>query len=132
MTLSLTKSTQECLEQSHETRLLHPRIFGVVSGAGGREVIYPAEVCTTTRMHHCLTVSEILSSIFYHLRDRNRVASQRALASSARVCRAFKEPALNALYRELDEFIVPIIRTLPQDLWERSPDEISDGHRLVS
>lgn len=37
---------------------------------------------------------------------------QRALARSARVCKAFAEPALDVLWRELDDFLV-LLRILP-------------------
>lgn len=96
-------------------------------------------------MHRCLTIPEILPIIFSNLDDRERYflitapnppsqgSGKKALANAARACRVFQQPALDVLYRELDKFITPIIRTLPRDLLQRTSTQTKHGerHRLV-
>ncbi len=43
---------------------------------------------------------------------QERIELRRTLAHAARVCQAFSEPALNALWCALDNF-VPLLRLLP-------------------
>ena len=61
-------------------------------------------------MHHALQIQEILLLIFYHCRH-SRVTSD--LPALARTCRAFKEPALDVLWEELDD-PSPLARCLPE------------------
>lgn len=63
-------------------------------------------------MHACLYLEEILQEIFNQ-------ADYRSLVILARTCRFFYEPALNAIYSDL-QGIEPLIRCLPQDLWSMS------------
>lgn len=53
-------------------------------------------------------------------------------ASLARTCLAFQQIALNILYRDLEESISPIIRSLSRDLWKRTPlSSPVYAHKLV-
>lgn len=61
-------------------------------------------------MHACLEIGEVLYLIFEE-------ASRGTLAALAVTCRAFKEPALSTLWRELYSF-VPLLLTMSADLWE--------------
>ena len=62
-------------------------------------------------MHHALEIQEILSNIFDHrLSPYRRVTAD--LAALARTCRAFKEPALDLLWRELND-LSPLVLCLP-------------------
>ena len=65
-------------------------------------------------MHHALQIEEILSNIFHHFvpavgmlwREPDPV-----LAALARTCRAFKEPALDALWMVLHD-LSPLVGCL--------------------
>jgi len=43
----------------------------------------------------------------------------RTFAALARTCRRFKEPALNALWKDMDDFM-PLVLCLPEDVRERT------------
>ena len=72
-------------------------------------------------MHRVLQIPEMLSNIFDHCspmalsscaaEDRRKAAHK--LATLARMCHAFKEPALDALWRGLDD-LSPLARCLPE------------------
>lgn len=71
-------------------------------------------------MHHALEIREILSIIFSHCtpldllsayRDEDDSASD--LLALARTCRVFKDPALDLLWRDLDD-LSPLVRCLPE------------------
>lgn len=55
---------------------------------------------------------ELLSVVFINF-DPEEPGERRSLLSSARVCRAFKRPALDLLWSKLPSFI-PILKLLPQ------------------
>lgn len=76
-----------------------------------------------------LSIPHLWEEVFIHLapqtccnRGANQISAsnssyaakegQRALARSARVCKAFAEPALDVLWRELDDLLV-LLRILP-------------------
>ena len=61
------------------------------------------------RMHHALEIQEILSNIFGHF-SRSESSHLLALAIT---CRAFKEPALDVLWADLDN-LSPLVRCLPE------------------
>ncbi|KIK98960.1 hypothetical protein PAXRUDRAFT_823302 [Paxillus rubicundulus Ve08.2h10] len=72
-------------------------------------------------MHNALHIQEILSNVF------NRVCTDRggfewqpnlnpSLAALARTCRAFQEPALDALWFQLDD-LTPLLKCLTKDVW---------------
>ncbi|GJE84044.1 hypothetical protein PsYK624_001190 [Phanerochaete sordida] len=63
-------------------------------------------------MHPCLQISELQVHIFEYC----KVDGLRALAALARTCRAFYEPALDILWRELDN-VSPLIKCLPNASW---------------
>ena len=63
-------------------------------------------------MHYALEIQEILSNIFDHCRSPYRRITADLLAL-ARTCRAFKEPALDVLWREIDD-LSPLVRCLPE------------------
>ena len=80
-------------------------------------------------MHHALHIEEILLNIFSYChilvrrsrprRARFRVTRRYAnvdLATLARTCMAFKEPALDMIWAELDD-LTPLVRCLPKESW---------------
>jgi hypothetical protein len=91
-------------------------------------------------MHRCLVVPEILGHIFSDIylcgtegglqhywnhyshqpRAERRVA-RRFLATLSRVCRSFRDVALDVLWAEL-ESLEPLFICLPEDLWSRTED----------
>lgn len=72
-------------------------------------------------MHRCLVVRELLTSIF-EFHDRKR-----ELSVLARTCRAFADPALDILWRELACLSTLIKATVPSHLWEDvSPRGLSE------
>ena len=84
-------------------------------------------------MHHAFYIEEILLNIFRHCytlvyRWPPRTPDARGeqfwyanvhLATLARTCKAFKEPSLDMIWEELDD-LTPLIRCLPETLWENS------------
>ena len=65
-------------------------------------------------MHHALEIQEILSNIFVYCSPS--VLGKKPttdLAALARTCRAFKEPALDVLWRELVD-LSQLARCLPE------------------
>ena len=60
-------------------------------------------------MHAALQITEI-SEVIYKFLDRP------TLARLARTCRAFEEPALDALWKVVDG-IEPVARLLPDSMW---------------
>ncbi|KAF8441724.1 hypothetical protein L210DRAFT_3644963 [Boletus edulis BED1] len=69
-------------------------------------------------MHHALEIQEILLNVFSHLPPDDAAPE---LASLARTCRAFKEPALDVLWEELRD-LSPLTRCLPETSHQLSPD----------
>ncbi|KAF8545789.1 hypothetical protein OG21DRAFT_1491919 [Imleria badia] len=72
-------------------------------------------------MHHALEIQEILLNILVH------VYPSPDLLALVRTCRAFKEPALDMLWAELDD-LSPLVRCLPEashQLFPRTPPEYS-------
>ncbi|KAF8441751.1 hypothetical protein L210DRAFT_3447587 [Boletus edulis BED1] len=72
-------------------------------------------------MHHALEIQEILLNVFSHLHLPWH-AAEPELASLARTCRAFKEPALDVLWEELNN-LSPLTRCLPETSHQLSPDD---------
>jgi hypothetical protein len=66
-------------------------------------------------MHRCLDVQEIILIIF-HL-----TTTKRDLAALAVTCKTFRDPALEILWSELNEFS-PLARCLPNDIWKEEID----------
>ncbi|TFK55530.1 hypothetical protein OE88DRAFT_630514 [Heliocybe sulcata] len=72
-------------------------------------------------MHRCLLIPELLSNIF-EFQERKR-----ELAILARTCRAFGDPALDVLWRDLSSLSTLIKATVPPHLWEDvSPRGLSE------
>ena len=82
-------------------------------------------------MHHALEIQEILSHIFsycsppvpslYLIAFHRKTAPD--LAALARTCCAFKEPALDALWKELID-LSPLARCLPEASIQLSPRKV--------
>jgi hypothetical protein len=71
-------------------------------------------------MNICLLPIEILTDIFAAIYKKNfRKSPLPTFAALARTCRRFKEPALNALWKDMDDFM-PLILCLPEDVRGRS------------
>ena len=65
---------------------------------------------------------EILTDIFaviYQDEGRSKPYCLRTFAALARTCRRFKEPALNALWKDMDDFM-PLVLCLPEGVRERT------------
>lgn len=69
-------------------------------------------------MHRCLLVAEIFSHITYFSTADTRGGSygKTEVYRLALTCRAFSEPALDAVWREIDS-LINLIHLLPDDLW---------------
>jgi len=68
----------------------------------------------------CLLPIEILTDIFAAIYEEGiRKSPLPTFAALARTCRRFKEPALNALWKDMDDFM-PLILCLPEDVRKRS------------
>ncbi|KII86198.1 hypothetical protein PLICRDRAFT_43776 [Plicaturopsis crispa FD-325 SS-3] len=85
-------------------------------------------------MHRCLNISEILTMICTellvceHSLKLVHCNHDRDVAWFARTCRAFRDPALDALWHT-QASLGPLVRTFPVDLWEQryAEDENGDG-----
>ena len=76
-------------------------------------------------MHQALHIEEILLHIFSYCYKRVRRSLPRLeykrcyaniyLATLARTCKAFKEPALDMIWAELDD-LTPLVRCLPSEV----------------
>ncbi|KAF8550082.1 hypothetical protein OG21DRAFT_1514508 [Imleria badia] len=72
-------------------------------------------------MHHALEIQEILLNIVAHCYSpgRRRYTASN-LVSVARTCRAFKEPALDVLWKDLDD-LSPLAQCLPEASHQLEP-----------
>jgi hypothetical protein len=71
-------------------------------------------------MHICLLPIEVLTDIFAAICEgSSKSFCLRTFAALARTCRRFKEPALNALWKDMDDFM-PLVLCLPEDVRERT------------
>ncbi|KAF9232048.1 hypothetical protein BU15DRAFT_55452 [Melanogaster broomeanus] len=73
-------------------------------------------------MKPALRIHEIFSIIIYFVRVDSWMLKNPTLAALARTCRAFKEPALDMLWFELDD-LSPLVRCLPRDSWNDDREE---------
>ena len=78
----------------------------------------PDSLLVAIDMHHALHIQEILLNIFGHCcstspHGPDRRLSTATLAALARACRAFKEPALDVLWSDLDD-LTPLSRCIPE------------------
>ena len=62
------------------------------------------QIIKASAVHMALRITEILELIFDHVRPQNIIEPSRTqvLAMAARTCKLFREPALTALWRELN------------------------------
>lgn len=77
-------------------------------------------------MHPVLRIQEILLNIFGHL-----FKPPSDLLALARTCRAFKEPALDVLWEELDD-LTPLVRCLPEASHQLSRSEVKRFQAFVT
>ncbi|KAF9232054.1 hypothetical protein BU15DRAFT_67817 [Melanogaster broomeanus] len=73
-------------------------------------------------MNPALLIHEIFFVIVYFVRVDLWMLKNPTLAALARTCRAFKEPALDMLWFELDD-LSPLVRCLPRDSWNDDREE---------
>lgn len=75
-------------------------------------------------MHHALEIQEILLNIFQrcYLPGRWRDTTS-DLTSLARTCHAFREPALDVLWGDLDN-LLPLAQCLPEASRQLSKDKV--------
>lgn len=77
---------------------------------------------------------DLLLQIVSHLRSEDHLAPSPedlvTVSALARVCRRFSEPALDMLWGHLPS-IVPLIFTMPRDLWVIEPREEKGGCRTL-
>lgn len=76
----------------------------------------------TRRMHRCLSVLDILLTVF-----EDAVISPIDLARIATTCRTFSEPALDILWRDPGD-IAAILGTMAPDLWRLTEAKDDTGH----
>ncbi|KAK7694347.1 hypothetical protein QCA50_001532 [Cerrena zonata] len=81
-------------------------------------------------MHHCLTISEILDHVFEYC-VAQEVDYENTLAAVARTCKTFYEPAVSALYYQLQD-LSPLLKLLPKDFWFEEQEPGSLGGILVT
>lgn len=67
-------------------------------------------------MHHCLGVLDIVRNVFQLVYDESGNGPKN-VAVLAITCRAFKDPALDVLWRTMLT-LAPLIMCLPEDAWE--------------
>ncbi|KIJ13760.1 hypothetical protein PAXINDRAFT_116679, partial [Paxillus involutus ATCC 200175] len=86
-------------------------------------------------MHNALGIHEILFDIFNHVcaitaadGSTKKPNLNPSLVALARTCRAFQEPALDALWLQLDD-LTPLLRCLPEDVWVLSAVEEASQDR---
>ncbi|OCH85173.1 hypothetical protein OBBRIDRAFT_798434 [Obba rivulosa] len=87
-----------------------------------------ARVPRSRQLHQALQIYDILCLVLENVtlikRDGTRGADRSSLARAARVCKAFSEPALDVLWRVMDDFI-PLVKLVVLDdfqnvaCWER-------------
>jgi hypothetical protein len=71
-----------------------------------------AWACPRVGMHCCLLIPEIACLICTQFED---VDAKKSLAALAQTCLALREPALDALWYELDD-LLPLVKCMPHDL----------------
>ena len=104
------------IEQGRERYDIADGSVAIVSTSRRQFVeVFPCRII----MHICLLVSiEVLTNIFAAIYEgSSKENSLRTFAALARTCRRFKEPALNALWKDMDSFM-PLILCLPEDVRE--------------
>ncbi|KAH6903256.1 hypothetical protein BKA70DRAFT_604613 [Coprinopsis sp. MPI-PUGE-AT-0042] len=77
-------------------------------------------------MHECLGINEILNNIFSSIEDEHR---SRSLYCLSHTCKAFKNPALDKLWYELQDLSL-LFRILPADTWDIQTSAGLDTRRV--
>lgn len=77
---------------------------------------HAAHAAAQTRIHPCLRVPELVDLIFRSFEELDLPPSLAALASLARTCRLFSEPALDVLWSRLPS-IAPLLKLFPEEKW---------------
>ena len=77
-------------------------------------------------MHRCLYISEILQEIF----EYSATESLAPLVHLAGTCRLFYEPALDILWRELDDF-GPLIKCMPENTWTEEATIVGESQTFL-
>ena len=67
--------------------------------------------------HRVLLITEILHLV---CREIRKSLGRKALARFAQTCSRLREPALDALWYDLDS-LIPLIQCMPRDLWKLTP-----------
>ena len=75
-------------------------------------------------MHRCLAVPEIMILICDLMKESGK--HDGTLAALATCCRAFRMPAVSALWKDLNT-LMPLLMSLPRDLWSTEAED----HRFV-
>jgi len=83
----------------------------------GRAAEEPSISLNRTSMHLCLQITEILTLILDSYDDYR--PDKNTLLQLALVCKAFHEPALDALWKFQKSFLI-LVKTFPRDLWEET------------
>jgi hypothetical protein len=74
-------------------------------------------------MHHCLSISEIISLIFAELYPE----CKGTLLSLACTCKGLQQPALDLLWHQQDGMI-PLLKCMSDNLWHRYRKRKLVGH----
>jgi hypothetical protein len=85
------------------------------------ELIEWIVVLSSTIMHLCLQIAEILTKIFASYDDDKE--SIRTLHSLALVCKIFHELARDALWRFQRSFVA-LVKMFPEDVWIEMEDPV--------
>ncbi|KAG2358612.1 hypothetical protein BDR07DRAFT_1379257 [Suillus spraguei] len=123
------------MEKSLEVHLRYTLGFGSDTpgisklGAGAGAVTNYLNVQTTcTRMHRALAITELLSHIFCEVcnddEGLNLCRGIKDMARVSQVCKTFRDPALDFLWRNLDS-LLPLLRLLPLEIHEEHSDKLS-------
>ncbi|KZP23398.1 hypothetical protein FIBSPDRAFT_461985 [Athelia psychrophila] len=78
-------------------------------------------------MHRCLWIPDIIATIIEEIAlqkyTRREPSSRSTLAKLAQTCRMLSELSLNSLWK-VQSSLVPLLRTMPSDLWEQRDEEL--------
>jgi hypothetical protein len=73
-----------------------------------------------SNMHRCLQIPEIVQQVCFHLAGASQ---HETLASLAKVCRIFRQPATEELWSRMEDGIEPLLDGMGDDLWDWEVDE---------
>lgn len=81
----------------------------------------------TTTMHRCLQIVELQNQIFEYCAD----LGLGSIAALARTCQAFRESALEILWRELED-VSPFVKMLPSHIWREVKTTNKSGQTVIT